>query len=415
MNAIHPQHRKIGAAGKTKTFQEELNVIAAGGAESIVALVDAILAEGIRLGASDIHLEPTAKAVLVRYRLDGVMQDFGVLPQELGANLSARCKVPAQLLTYRTDIPQEGGASLRRDGVAFELRVSTFPTLHGERVAVRIFDPRATRGSLDELGLPAEVATRLDAALRAPDGLIVLAGPAGSGKTTTLYASLGHIGAVAGGGRSIVTVEDPVENRLAGVTQTAIRPAVGLTFATSLRSLLRQDPEVIMIGEMRDTETARIAVEATLTGHLVLSTLHAAAAATVPHRLLDMELEPYALAGTLRLVLAQRLVRALCDTCKRPLNEKEAAGISADAPAVAHAATGCSACYGAGYRGRRLLVEYLDANDELHEAIMAKASRVRFAAIAEGCGPRLPARGRALVREGITSAEEVRRVLGDRG
>lgn len=235
-------------------FADRVKELAAGGAEAVSALVDLTITAATALWASDIHLEPTHERMAVRFRLDGVMHDFGALPRDLAANIVARCKVLAGLLTYRTDIPQEGGASGTAYGKGIELRVSTFPTLHGERVAIRIFASATRRKSLAELGFPDVVLSSLTEALSRTEGLIFLAGSSGSGKTTTLYAALTHILKISAGGRSIVTVEDPIENEITGVTQTSIRPAVGLTFAKSLRSLLRQAPEVIMVGEVRDTE-----------------------------------------------------------------------------------------------------------------------------------------------------------------
>lgn len=381
------------------------------GAAGVSGLVDLAVATAAKLSSSDVHVEPTSGDVKVRLRLDGVMQDFGTLPGALAANIVARCKVMAGLLSYRTDIPQEGGASGSAYGDGIELRISTFPTLHGERAAIRLFDPAARREGLDDLGLSDGVRQSLAGALSCPEGLLLLCGPSGCGKTTTLYAALSHILQSSGGGRAIVTVEDPIENELPGVTQTAVRPASGLTFASSLRSLLRHDPEVIMVGEVRDTETAHIVVEAALTGHLVLSTVHAPRASVVPHRLLDMGAEPYALAGALSLVLAQRLVRRLCKQCRRPAREEESLHIPPSARAGAMVAVGCDACLGTGYRGRALLAEKLSASEALHDAIMAKAPRKRFADIARLDGEDLETLAWQRVAEGRTSSDEVRRVL----
>ncbi len=392
-------------------YAEEVRRLAAQGAEAVTALVDLTLRAAADAGASDIHLEPAAEAVAVRVRLDGVLQDFGALPRDLADNLVARCKVLAGLLSYRSDIPQEGGVPAAASVIGADLRISTFPTLHGERVAIRIFDADERCRNLETLGLPAEVEGALRRTLARAEGLVLLAGPAGSGKTTTLYAALRHVRAASGGGRSIVSVEDPIENELPGVTQTAVRPAVDLTFARSLRSLLRQDPEVIMVGEVRDAETAHIVTEAALTGHLVLSTVHAGRVALVPHRLLDMGVEPYALAGALSLVIAERLLRKLCSDCRRPATDGERAGLSETARAGAHEAVGCSACHKTGFRGRVLVAEKLSASDALHDAIMEKASRARFARIADTEGADLEARAWELVAEGCTTAGEVRRAF----
>ena len=400
-----------GAVPGRAVFARRVAELADGGAEAVPALVDLAIGAAARLLASDLHLEPTADGMLVRLRLDGVMQDFGSLPQESAPNIVARCKVMAGLLSYRTDIPQEGGASGAAYGKGLELRISTFPVLHGEKVAVRLFDPAVRQMELDELGLSESVRSVLAASLARAEGFILLSGPAGCGKTTSLYASLRHIVRTSSGARSIVTIEDPIENDLAGVTQTAVNPAVGLSFARSLRSLLRQDPEVIMVGEVRDAETAGIVVEAALTGHLVLSTVHVGRAAVAPHRLLDMGVAPYALAGALSLVLAQRLVRALCPQCSRPVSDEEAKAIPEFAREGARAAVGCHACHDTGYRGRLLVAENLAASDALHDAIMAQSPRHRFFEIADGGEESIETLAWRRVAEGMTSGVEVRRVL----
>ncbi len=382
-------------------YVEQAALLAARGPEMVTELVDLTIGAGVSLEASDIHLEAGRECIAVRLRLDGVMHDFGELPLELAPNIVARCKVMAGLLSYRSDIPQEGGASGNVYAPGIELRISTFPTLHGERVAIRIFDPAAHDMSLDQLGVPEDVYAAMISALAGTEGMVLLAGPCGAGKTTTLYAALRYILCACGHGRSIVTVEDPVENDIPGVTQTSVRPAVGLTFDRSLRSLLRQDPEVIMVGEVRDPETAAITTEAALTGHLVLSTVHAGRAAMVPHRLLDMGVEPYALAGALRLVVAQRLVRLLCNDCKQP-DAKSDCG---------YEPVGCDACHNTGYRGRGLLAEGLSASGALHDAIMARASRGVFAQIARQHGPDIEALAREQVKAGVTSNAETRRIL----
>jgi len=398
-------------AGDRATLARGVAELAERGTDAVSDVVDLVIGTAVRLGASDVHLEPASADVGVRLRLDGVMQDFGSLPLELGPNIVARCKVMAGLLTYRCDVPQEGGGSGRAHGVGVELRISTFPTLHGERVAIRIFDPAQQRRELDALGLSDTVRAALARSLSSPEGLVLLSGPSGSGKTTTLYACLTHILAASRGGRTIVTVEDPIENEIAGVTQTGINLAAGLTFASSLRSLLRQNPEVIMVGEVRDNETAHIVVEAALTGHLVLSTVHAPRAAVVPHRLLDMGVEPYALAGALGMVLAQRLARRVCTECSRPAQESETAGVPDRARSGAKVAVGCDACHGTGYRGRVLVAEKLSASEALHDAIMSKAPRNRFLEIAAAEQEDLEAAAWELVAQGVTTPYEVRRVL----
>lgn len=383
-NAVKPERAEVNASPETSGASE---------------LVDQTLRAAVAAEATDIHLEPGLVGIAIKFRRDGVLCAAGTLPKALAANVVARCKVLAGLLSYRTDIPQEGGAPGGEYGPGIELRISTFPTLHGERVAIRIFNPGLRRRALAELGLPEPVREGLCRALRASEGLVLLCGPCGSGKTTTLYAALEHIRDLSGGGRSIFTVEDPIENALPGVTQTAVRPAVGLSFASSMRSLLRQDPEVIMVGEARDAETARVVNEAALTGHLVLSTVHAGRAALAPHRMLDMGVEPYALAGALTLTLSQRLARLLCQDCKT---------IASDGGATA---VGCAACRQTGYRGRALLAEKLERSEGLHDAIMARASRREFAALSEREETDIVREAERLRQAGLTDAAEFARVL----
>jgi len=256
-------------------LQPQLDALAVPGPERTGRLVDLILAEAVRRFASDVHIEPTHSALVVRYRLDGVLHTVASLRRDLAANVAARLKVLAELLTYRLDIPQEGRipGTLAPSGV--DMRVSTFPTVHGEKVVVRVFDPAGRTLDLEQLGLPAALQDSLRSTLRERSGAVLLTGPAGSGKTTTIYACLRHLVADSGGGRHIVTIEDPVEQVLEGVSQSQARPGTEFDFSRGLRSLLRQDPEVIMVGEVRDPTTAAIAIEAALTGHLVLSTVHA--------------------------------------------------------------------------------------------------------------------------------------------
>lgn len=352
------------------------------GAAGVPVLVDALLARARARGASDLHLEPTPGALLARLRVDGVLENLTALPAELGPNLVARCKVLAGLLTYRNDVPQEGGFK----DESGEGRVSTFPTIHGEKVVVRFFQAGVAI-SLNQLGFSERVQAGLAKALMRREGMVLVTGPAGSGKTTTLYACLERL---AREGRQVSTLEDPVERELPGVTQSSIRPAAGFDFARGLRSLLRQDPEVLLIGEIRDRETAEISLEASLTGHLVLATLHAGQASGVAGRLLDMGLEPYLLTGALRGVLHQRLVRQRCGC----------GGV-------------CERCKPNGWVGRRPLAEWLDPGPAFRGAVLsrAEAGTLEEAARADGLTP-LAEEARTAVREGWTTAEEVRRVLG---
>lgn len=292
---------------------DTIAALARQGPDGVPALVDALVAEARRKGASDLHVEPGRDTMEVRLRVDGVLETLASLPVHLAANVAARCKVLAGLLTYRIDIPQEGGF---RDE-AGEGRVSTFPVVHGEKVVIRFFQPGPDR-NLDSLGFEPRVAEAIRLALDGREGMILLTGPSGSGKTTTIYACLRRLAAA---GRQVCTLEDPVEREIPGITQSSIRPAAGFDFARGLRSLLRQDPEAIMIGEIRDPETAESALRAALTGHLVIATIHATSAPGAASRLLDMGLEPYLLTGALRAILHQRLVRSAGEAGRFPLAE----------------------------------------------------------------------------------------------
>jgi general secretion pathway protein E len=384
-------------------LQPELDALNTAGPERVSRLIDRVLAEGVRRSASDVHFEPTHRAVEVRYRLDGVLQNVASLSRELAPNIVARLKVLADLLTYRLDIPQEGRLREATTTYGVDMRVSTFPTVHGEKVAVRIFDAAARALDLDQLGFPPPLLQSLLAMLRERTGAILLTGPSGSGKTTTIYACLRHLVRSEAGRRHIVTIEDPVEQVIEGVSQSHARPGTEFDFARGLRSLLRQDPEVIMIGEVRDPETAAIAVEAALTGHLVFSTLHAGSACGVVGRLMDMGVEPYLLTSGLRGILNQRLVRRVCPSCRQRATTEEALG--------------CEQCSGTGYQGRLLLAELLTVSEPLRQAILAKLDTAGLeAAVARPGGPAIRAAAAEAIANGLTTTEEIERVLGpDRG
>ncbi len=371
--------------------------------------VERVLAEAQRAGASDVHFQPGADGLELRWRIDGVLQPVGVLPVKLAPNIVARLKVLAELLTYRTDVPQEG--RIRGVPGEVEMRLSTFPTIFGEKAVVRMFAAPGRFLRLDDLGLPEEVRDGLSLLLEETSGAIVLSGPAGSGKTTTIYACLRELAARRPGGRSLATLEDPVEAVAAGIAQAQVNPAVGLTLESGLKSLLRQDPEVIAIGEIRDKATAEIALQAALTGHLILTTFHAGSACEVIGRFLDMGIEPYAVRSGLRAVVAQRLVRRLC-ACARP------AGGAEDFLGLpvrqAQIPVGCDACRGTGYLGRTVLAEMLlPESDELARAILARndVRRLEQIAIDAGMVHRWE-RACAAVEAGVTSPAEIRRTLG---
>ena len=350
-----------------------------------------LLEDAAASGVSDVHLNPAADGLQVFYRQDGVLQPRARIAADRSERFLGKVKVLAGLLTYRKDIPQDGQIPAVEMGGQTDIRVSFFPTVLGEKAVLRFFLHGEEKFELDRLGFPAATVERLRAAAAKPDGAILLTGPSGSGKTTTIYALLGEIVRPGGVLRHVVTIEDPVEHAVPGITQTQVNPAAGLTFAASLRSLLRQDPQVIMVGEVRDRETARVAMEAGLTGHLVISTLHTGTAAGVVTRLFEMGVEPHVLTASLSLVLAQRLVRRRCPSCRE----------------------GCTACHGSGFRGRQVFGELLAVDDVLRNALADAPSRERLEelAVARGMTP-LRAEAERLVREGVTTDDEVRRVLG---
>lgn len=366
-----------------------------------VVAVDRLLDLALARGASDLHLDPSPSGLRVRMRCDGALQTIETLAEPIHAHAVGRLKALAGLLAYRRDVPQEGRLVIEMRGAQHEVRVATYPTLFGERIALRFDAPGGGPRQLTELGLAAAEATALRAAVEQPDGVVLLTGPSGSGKTTTLYSCLHHL-QHHGPERTIVTVEDPVERRLDGIVQTEVDEVAGLDFARALRSLLRQDPDVLLVGEIRDRETASIALEAGLTGHLVASTLHAGSAAEVFTRLLEMGVEPFVLTTTIRGVLAQRLLRCVCIRCSRG---GAARGDAAD----------CGECHGVGYAGRRLIAEWLPMSDELRAAVLARADGKALAEAAVGSGfARLREAADELVCSGVTDSQEVERVLGTR-
>ncbi|UCC69540.1 MAG: type II/IV secretion system protein, partial [Armatimonadota bacterium] len=354
----------------------------------------------------------------VRYRIDGLLADVAELDAALTDPVLARLKLLANLAMFRSDVPQEGRVVIELQGRSVDLRVSVLPTLHGEKAVVRIFDSANALRPLDQLGMTSGLQEQFASLLSRPQGAILLTGRANSGKTTTLYAAVQHIHGQRRGLSSIVTVEDPVEYDLGIVSQTQVNPVAGLTFAAGLRTVLRQDPEVIMLGEIRDLETAEIAIRAGLTGHLVLSTAHARSAAGVFARLLDMGLEPFLVTSSVSAVIAQRLVRTLCPDCttaSAPTADALARVGLREAPAGARfrAATGCEACRGSGYRGRTGVFHLLPMNNALRDLVMARlpAQELEQRAAQVAPGSLLEA-GVQKATEGVTSLDEVARVIG---
>jgi type II secretory ATPase GspE/PulE/Tfp pilus assembly ATPase PilB-like protein len=374
-----------------------------------VTVVERLLAAARRLGASDLHLRPTAEELEVRLRLDGVLQVAACLPRASAPNVIARLKVLADLLTYRTDVPQEGRIRGLCDGG--EMRVSTFPTVFGEKAVVRLFAGAQQFQLLNDLGFPEDVLTPLGRLLEETSGAILATGPAGSGKTTTVYACLRELARRVGAARNLVSLEDPVEVLVPGVAQSQVNPAVQFDLATGLRFLMRQDPEVIMIGEIRDRATAEATFGASLTGHLLLSTFHAGSAAEAVSRLSDMGIEPYLLRSGLLAILSQRLARKLC-ACARPSDDPDdRLGLPVQR---AWLPGGCEACAGTGYRGRLVLVEMLlPERTSVGRAILSRSdvATIEQLAIEAGMVSHWERACRA-VSEGLTTPAEVRRVLG---
>ncbi len=361
--------------------------------EGVVALVDELVRRAVAARASDLHFEPADDGLRVRLRVDGLLQDDQTLPAGVAPNVIARLKVLSGLLTYRTDIPQEGGIERGHGQYACDIRVATFPTVRGERAVLRLMGNARRLLDLDELGHSAELTARFAECLEQSQGLLVVCGPAGSGKTTTLYAALNHLRARLPGA-SILAVEDPVEVRMDGITQIQVTPHRNLTYAVALRSLLRQDPQVLMIGEVRDAETAQVVVEAALTGHLLLTTMHSGSPAAAIIRLLELGIPAYQLTSTLHAVLAQRLLRTCCTHC-----------------AGAAGKTDCTFCLGTGYAGRSAIGQLVTLHDALRQAIMGGADAAELREPCRGTGT-LADDAQRLIAAGHTTQAEAERVLG---
>ena len=382
----------------------------------IVRAVNQILAQAVLAEASDIHIEPHAQEVKVRFRVDGILQDFMAPPKAVQAALISRIKILANMDIAERRLPQDGHIHLRAHGKDLDLRVSTLPTVLGEKVVLRILDQSRTHLTLPQLGFADDLLAGWESLITKPYGLILVTGPTGSGKTTTLYTSLGRINTPE---RNIVSVEDPVEYQIPRVNQVQVNPKVGLTFASGLRTILRQDPDVILIGEIRDRETAEIAIQASMTGHLVLSTVHTNDAPTAPTRLVDMGVEPFLISSSLIGVLAQRLVRIICSRCKEPYEPpREALRHLGDVPtngsssARLHRGRGCDACRQTGYRGRIGVFELMPMTESLRKLVLGGQSADRLREAAQAAGMRsLRQHGVERVLEGSTTMEEMLRVV----
>ncbi len=381
----------------------------------VVRVVNALIARAVEARASDIHLEPAEDRMIVRLRIDGALREDEALPNHVKAAVVSRVKVMSGLDIAERRLPQDGRLRMAVRGQEIDFRVATSPTIHGEGVVLRILDRSSLSLDFDALGFTAGILPAYRAILERPHGIVLVTGPTGSGKTTTLYASLAALNTAA---RKILTIEDPIEYRLAGISQIQAKHQIGLTFAAALRSFLRQDPDVMMVGEIRDLETAQVAVQAALTGHAILSTLHTNDAASAVTRLLDMGVEPYLITSTLNAVLAQRLVRRLCPACREPcrpslralralgLGEGEAAAVD-----TMYRPVGCPGCGGGGFRGRLSVMELLPMDETIAGLVLARseAREIRKAAMGAGMVTMM-ADGMAKAGAGLTTLDEVLRV-----
>jgi general secretion pathway protein E len=412
MQMVEDLGEEIDLASLANAVHETEDLLEQEGDAPIIRLINAVLAEAVKENASDIHIETFEKRLLIRFRVDGVLREAVEPKRELAPLLVSRIKVMAKLDIAEKRIPQDGRISLKIGGREIDVRVSTMPSNNGERVVLRLLEKQAGKLSLNSLGMPRLRDQQFNRLLHRPHGIILVTGPTGSGKTTTLYAGLS---AINNASRNILTVEDPIEYNLEGVGQTQVNTKADMTFARGLRAMLRQDPDVVMVGEIRDLETAEIAVQASLTGHLVLSTLHTNTAAGAITRLRDMGVEPFLLATSLIGVLSQRLVRVLCEDCKQEqvpsVLERQFLGDLLDPDDKIFSPVGCEKCNHLGYRGRTGIYELLIVDEQIRQLIhnqsaeedIVKAMRLKSM-------QSIRADGRSRIIDGITTVDEVLRV-----
>ncbi|MHB8059347.1 MAG: GspE/PulE family protein [Gaiellaceae bacterium] len=377
-----------------------------------IGLVSQVIASAIEDRASDIHFEPQERQMVVRERVDGVTRELTNVPKTMQQAVISRLKVMAELDIAERSLPQDGRSAVKMNGESIDLRVAVLPTTYGEKVVVRILQRSSTHASLGDLGMSEQALASFVHAIEQPFGCVVAAGPTGAGKTTTLYAALDRLNSIE---RVITTIEDPVEYELEGVSQIQVNAKRGLTFARGLRTILRADPDALLVGEIRDTETAEIAVQAAMTGHLVLTTVHAQTAAAAFARLQDMGIAPYMLANSINCVVSQRLVRKLCTSCRSAAEATEAEraelGLDPDTPAQLYHPVGCRACGDSGYHGRTAIYEVLPVSSEIRKLMGHTTEEIHGQAVEAGMIT-LEQDGHRIVLEGVSSLEEVRRVAG---
>ena len=417
---LSDSYKMDGAAAAMALGADDLDLLATGipSAEDLldtaddapaIRLINGIIAEAVRQGVSDIHIEPYESGLVVRMRIDGLLRETLRMPPHVAPVIVSRVKVMARLDIAERRVPQDGRISLTLAGKLLDVRVSTLPSRVGERVVLRILDKENAGIDMDALGMATELNALLRGAFNEPNGIILVTGPTGSGKTTTLYAGLRLLN---DGSQNILTVEDPVEYAVDGIGQTQVNPKVGLTFAAGLRAILRQDPDVVMVGEIRDRETAEIAVQASLTGHLVLSTVHTNDAVGAITRMRDMKIEPFLLASTVRAIVAQRLVRRLCPECRKPeaASASVAALLGIEPETIIYEPGGCDMCSHTGYKGRIGVFEAIRIDETIRRLINEGGDEVAIARHAYAREPDLSAAARALVVSGKTTPEEAVRI-----
>ena len=410
-------------ASKKKTgvdlakMSEEIKAVKGSEDTPIIKLVNTIINEAIKRRTSDIHIEPLENKFRLRYRVDGVLHEVSGPPKRLQGSVLSRVKIMAGMDIAEKRMPQDGRIKVRVDDREIDLRVSSLPGIHGESIVMRILDKSSFMVGIEDLGFLPDQRKAIETLIKLPNGIMLITGPTGSGKTTTLYAILSHINQRE---RKVITIEDPVEYQLDGVNQVQVKPLIGLTFVAGLRSMLRQAPDIIMVGEIRDLETAEIAIQSALTGHLIFSTLHTNDAPSAVTRLSDMGVKPYLVASTVQGVLAQRLVRTVCASCRKPYkpSEEERIALSLDqkkdGDLELYRGTGCPACGDTGFKGRMGIYEVLALTDELRELILSNAPSSEIYKKARESGMRtLKEDGIEMVKRGLTTIEEVMRVTQD--